>query len=155
LLEPCTKEFDVSILVEEMMPKILVAVDGLPGSEKALEAAVREAQVKGGHVTALAVLDRTGDPHLERLAEDVLVRARQRLEEVLGAAANFARTRGVELTGTLREGHPAETIVACAEQEGTELVVLGSHNGGDQRSGLGGTADRVSSHVPCTVLIVK
>jgi nucleotide-binding universal stress UspA family protein len=137
------------------MRKILVAIDGLPGSEKALEAAVEEARVKGGQVTALAVMDRSGDPHLERLAEDALVRARKRLEDVLGAAANFARSRGVELTPSLREGHPGETIVACAEQEGADLVVLGSHNGGGQRPGLGGTADQVSSHVPCTVMIVK
>lgn len=137
------------------MRKILVAVDGLPGSEKALEVAVQQAQLKGGQVTALAVLDRPGDPRLEQIAEGVKAQARRRLEEVLGAAVNFARSRGVQLTPALREGHPAETIIACAEQEGAELVVLGSHNGGDQHSGLGGTADQVSSHAPCTVMVVK
>jgi nucleotide-binding universal stress UspA family protein len=137
------------------MPKILVAVDGLSGSEKALEVAVQQAQLKGGHVTAVAVLDRPGDPQLERIAEGAKAQARGRLEEILGAAVNFARSRGVALTPVLREGHPAETIVTCAEQEGAELVVLGSHNGESQRSGLGGTADQVSSHAPCTVMIVK
>jgi nucleotide-binding universal stress UspA family protein len=137
------------------MPKILVAVDGLSGSEKALEVAVRQAQLKGGHVTAIAVLDRTGDPQLERIAQTARVQARGWLEDILGAAVNFARSRGVTLTPVLREGHPAEAIVACAEQEGAELVVLGSHNGDAQRSGLGGTADQVSNHVPCTVMIVK
>jgi nucleotide-binding universal stress UspA family protein len=137
------------------MPKILVAVDGLSGSEKALEVAVRQAQVKGGHVTAIAVLDRTGDPQLERIAQTARAQARGRLEDILGAAVNFARSRGVTLTPVLREGHPAEAIVACAEQEGAELVVLGSHNRDAQRSGLGDTADHVSNHVPCTVMIVK
>jgi nucleotide-binding universal stress UspA family protein len=137
------------------MPKILVAIDGLPGSEKALEVAVQQAQLKGGDVTALAVLDRSGDPKLERLAEGARALARLRLEEILGAAVNFARSRGVQLTPVLREGHPAETIVACAEQEGADLVVLGSHNGGARQSGLGGTADQVSSHAPCSVMIVK
>jgi nucleotide-binding universal stress UspA family protein len=137
------------------MPKILVALDGLSGSERALEVAVRQAQMKGGHVTAIAVLDRTGDPQLERIAQAARAHARGRLEEILGAAVNFARSRGVVVTPMLREGHPAEAIVACAEQEGAELVVLGSHNGEAQRSGLGGTADQVSSYVPCTVMIVK
>jgi nucleotide-binding universal stress UspA family protein len=137
------------------MQRILVAVDGLSGSEKALEVAVQQAQMKGGQVTALAVLDRSGDPRLERIAEAAKEQARSRLEEILEAAVNFARSRGVQLTPALREGHPAETIITCAEQEGAQLIVLGSHNGGARHSGLGGTADQVSSHAPCTVMIVK
>ncbi len=137
------------------MPRILVALDGLPGSEKALEAAVKLAQQNGGQIAAVAVLDRSGDPHLERLADRVLAQARQRLEEVLQAAVNFARSRGVALTPLLREGHPAEAIVACAEREGAELLILGSRNATAPRAGLGGTADQVSSHAPCTVMIVK
>lgn len=138
------------------MPRILVAVDGSPGSEKALEVAVKLAQQNGQQVTAVTVLDRSGDPQLERLAEHVTLKARRQLEEVLQAAANFARSRGVRLTQIFREGHPADAIIACAEQEGAELVVLGSINGtSTRRSGLGGTADQVSSHSPCTVMIVK
>lgn len=137
------------------MQRILVAVDGLPGSEKALEVAVQQAQMKGGHVTALAVLNRSGDPGLERIAEAATAQARTHLEEILEAAVNFARSRGVQLTPVLREGHPAETIITCAEQEGAELLVLGSYNGNGRPAGLGGTADQVSSHAPCTVMIVK
>jgi nucleotide-binding universal stress UspA family protein len=74
---------------------------------------------------------------------------------MLQAAANFARSRGVLLTPVLREGHPADAILACAEQEGAELLVVGSHAGTLPRPGLGGTADQVSSHSPCTVVIVK
>jgi nucleotide-binding universal stress UspA family protein len=137
------------------MQRILVAIDGLPGSEKALEVAVQQAQIKGGHVTALAVLNLSGDPGLERIAEAAKAQARTRLEEILEAAVNFARSRRVHLTPVLREGHPAETIVTCAEQERAELLVLGSHNGDGRPAGLGGTADQVSSHAPCTVMIVK
>jgi nucleotide-binding universal stress UspA family protein len=136
------------------MRNILVALDGSPVSEKALEAAVRLAQRDGGRLAAVAVLGRPGDPRLEQLAEAVKPQARRRLEEVLEAAANFARSRGVQLTPLLREGHPAETIVACAEQEGAELLVLGG-GGPNRRPALGGTADQVSSHSPCTVMIVK
>jgi nucleotide-binding universal stress UspA family protein len=137
------------------MPRILVAVDGSPGSEKALEVAVKLAQQNGQQVTAVTVLDRSGDPQLERLAEHVTPKARRQLEEVLHAAANFARSRGVQLTPIFREGHPAEAIIACAEQEGTEIIVLGSSGKTAPRPGLGGTADQVSSHSPCTVMIVK
>jgi nucleotide-binding universal stress UspA family protein len=138
-----------------MMSKILVALDGGPGSEKALETAVRLAQKDGRQVTAVSVLDRSGDPRLEQLAEGVMVQARRHLEEILQAAVNFARSRGVLLTPVLREGHPAEVILACAEQEGAEVLVLGHNKGETARPGLGGTADQVSSHAPCTVMIVR
>jgi nucleotide-binding universal stress UspA family protein len=138
-----------------MMPKILVALDGSVGSEKALEAAVRLAQKDGRQVTAVSVLDRSGDPRLEQLAEPVKAQVRRHLEEVLQAAVNYARSRGVQLTPVLREGHPAEVIIACAEQEGAEMLVLGHGKGEAPRPGLGGTADQVSSHAPCTVMIVK
>ncbi len=137
------------------MPKILVALDGSPGSEKALEAAVRLAQKDGRQVTAVSVLDRSGDPRLEQLAEGVKAQARRHLEEILQAAVNFARSRGVLLTAVLREGHPAEAILACVEQEGVEVLVLGSAGSEAARLGLGGTADQVSSHAPCTVMLVK
>jgi nucleotide-binding universal stress UspA family protein len=136
------------------MRRILVALDGLPASEKALETAVKLAQRDGGRLAAVAVLDQPGDPHLQRLAEGVKGRALRHLEEVLEAAVNFARSRGVQLTPLLREGHPAESIIACAEQQEAQLLVLGAGRGAPH-AGLGATADQVSSHAPCTVMLVK
>lgn len=137
------------------MAKIVVALDGSPGSEKALEAAVRLAQRDGGQVAAVTVLDRSGVPYPEHLRESIQGRARHYLKEVLQAAANYARSRGVELTPILREGHPAEAIIACAEQEEAELLLVGSKGKTPSLSGIGGTADQVSSHSPCTVVIVR
>jgi nucleotide-binding universal stress UspA family protein len=142
-------------VAEEQQMKILVALDGSRSSEKALQVAVKLAQQDGGRVTAVTVLERTADPHLEGLAEGFRARARHQLEELLQAAANFARSRGVHLTPLLREGHPAEAILHCAEQEGAELLVVGSRNGPAPGPGLGGTADQVSSHAPCTVMLVR
>ena len=139
----------------QKMPRILVAIDGLSSSEKALEVAVKLAQQNGGRVTAVTVLDRSGDPHLDGLTDSVKAKVRRHLEEILQAAANFARSRGVLLTPVLCEGHPAEAVITCAEQQGTELLVVGSNNNVDTRPGLGGTADQISDHAPCTVMIVK
>ena len=77
------------------MPRILVALDDSCGSEKALEAAVKLAQQDGGRLTAVTVLEQTGNPALDQLTEDVKARAKHRLEELLQTAANFARSRGV------------------------------------------------------------
>jgi hypothetical protein len=77
------------------MPRILVALDNSCGSEKALEAAVRLAQQDGGRLTAVTVLEQTGNPVLDQLTEDVKARAKSGLEELLQTAANYARSRGV------------------------------------------------------------
>jgi nucleotide-binding universal stress UspA family protein len=138
------------------MPRILVALDDSCGSEKALEAAVKLAQQDGGPLTAVTVLEQTGNPRLDQLTEDSSVKtlARRRLEELLQTAANFARSRGVRLKPLLREGHAADAIITCAEEEKADILVLGA-NGQDADSGLGGTADQVSNHCPCTVLIAR
>lgn len=137
------------------MPRILVALDDSCGSEKALEAAVRLAQQDGGCVTAVTVLEQTGDPALDQLTEDLRTQARRHLEELLQTAANFARSRGVRPTPVLREGHPADAIITCAEEEQASLLVLGASSEPDGNAGLGYTADLVSNHSPCTVLIAR
>ena len=137
------------------MPRILVALDDSRGSEEALEAAVKLAQQDGGRLTAVTVLEQTGNPALDRLSEDVKAHAKNRLEELLQTAANYARLRGVRLTPILCEGHPAETIIRCVEEEKAALLVLGASSRLNGNAGLGGTADQVSNHCPCAVLIAR
>jgi nucleotide-binding universal stress UspA family protein len=137
------------------MPRILVALDGSLDSEKALDAAVKVAQQDGGLVTAVAVLEQTGNPRLDHLPGDAKVQARSHLDELLQAAAHFAKSRGVRLTPILREGHPADTILTCVEEEKSNLLVLGAGGEPGGKKGLGDTADQVSNHCPCTVLIVR
>ena len=136
------------------MPRILVALDDSCGSEKALEAAVNLAQQNGGRVTAVTVLEYIGIPGVDQLTESGKAQARHRLEELLQTAANFARSRGVRLTPILREGHPADAIITCVEEEKADILVLGA-NSRDGDLGLGGTADQVSNHCPCTLLIAR
>ncbi len=66
-----------------------------------------------------------------------------------------ARAAGVEVAVELRPGHPAEVISEFAAAGGHDLVVLG-HKGHFLRDHLlGSTADRVSEHAPCPVMIVR
>jgi len=137
------------------MSKFLVAVNGSPTSEKALEAAVGLAQSHNARLVAIAVLDHPAAPHVPSLTSAQAAQVRGRLDELLQSAANFARSRGLSLTPILREGHAAETILACAEDEHVDLLVLGVGSRHSDGRGLGSTADQVSNHCPCAVMLVK
>jgi hypothetical protein len=49
-------------------------------------------------------------------------------------------------------GHPADRLVAVAEDEGASLIVLGSH--GPRSSLLGSVSAEVSRRAPCPVVVV-
>ena len=72
------------------------------------------------------------------------------------AARVRAEQAGVELKSLLRAGHPAQTIVEVAK-EGEFDVILVGHSGlsGVWAAFLGTTAEKVSRHAPCSVLIVR
>jgi len=70
--------------------------------------------------------------------------------------AAVAREHGVEIPCETRRGHPAKAIVKFADEGGYDLIVIG-HSDHSELWGrlLGDTADRISDHAQCSVLIVK
>ena len=56
----------------------------------------------------------------------------------------------------MRPGHPAQTIVEVAKEGKFDLILVG-HSGlsGVWAAFLGTTAEKVSRHAPCSVLIVR
>jgi nucleotide-binding universal stress UspA family protein len=94
---------------------------------------------------------RTVDPELGdwHLAED------SRADSILDAACATLRVRGVEAEPHARKGDAAEAIIELAEELDTELIVLGNKGlSRARRFLLGSVPDKVSHHVPCSVLIV-
>lgn len=53
-------------------------------------------------------------------------------------------------------GNPAEATIQCARERGAQLIVVGTHGrSGLARIALGSTADAVTTHAPCSVLVVR
>lgn len=63
---------------------------------------------------------------------------------------------GVRLSTELHSGHPAQEILAAAHTHQADLIVMG-HSGRSATWGrfLGTTAEKVSRHAECSVLIVR
>ena len=79
-------------------------------------------------------------------------RARLRLESLAGPF----RQAGVACTTSVRIGIPFEEILKEAEMTGPDLIVVGAKVGpAFGRFLLGGTAERVTRHARCPVLVVR
>lgn len=140
-----------------MYQKILVGYDGSTGGRSALRRAAVLAKEYNAQLTALWVrpplprhADLPGEPEGEAEAADDYFRERQ--QEVAAVAAQH----GLTIPCETRRGHPARTIVNFAKEGGYDLIVVG-HSDHSELWGrlLGDTADRISDHAHCSVLIVK
>jgi nucleotide-binding universal stress UspA family protein len=140
-----------------MFKKILVGYDGSKGGKAALHRAAVMAKQTGAELTAVWVreplpryTDLPGEPEGEAEAADEYFKERQK--EVAEAAVQ----RGIRIACETRRGHPAKAVVKFADEGGFDLIVIG-HSDHSELWGrlLGDTADRISDHAHCSVLIVK
>ena len=136
--------------------RVLVAVDGSEGSEKALDCAISICQAVDATLTALAVEGKL-PAYAGSLGEVDEVKAEkdQFFNRVLDRAKTIAASSGVAMETDLIPGHAAEAITDYARAHGHDLIVIG-HRGhflGDYL--LGSTADRVAHHAHCPVMVVR
>ncbi len=75
---------------------------------------------------------------------------------VVGKAVGLANARGISAKGRVIAGHPDEALIASAQQQGADLIVLGSHGRhGLHRLFLGSVAEGVVRKSPLPVLVVR
>ena len=136
--------------------RILVGYDGSEPAGGALEAALDLAEELASEVEVLAV-----EGPLPRYAatmgevDDAVSEREAFFAGVLAEARRLARARGIDITTTIRPGHPAEEIVRHAEAMGAGLIVVGHRGHFMRRFPLGSTAARVTHHAHCPVLVVR
>lgn len=140
-----------------MFQKILLAYDGSTGAKQALNVVIQLAVFTHAEVWALAVEERL--PHLAATIDEMEEEkafANHFYEEHLETAYAHARKHGIELRRVIRAGHAARIIIDFAKEGNFDLVVLGrSGHSGVWAMFLGTTAEKVSRHVPCSVLLVR
>lgn len=135
---------------------ILVAVDGSESSNRALDTGIELAGLSGGRLHALAVegplpayAATIGEVEEVKREKDAF------FSELIGDVKRRAAAAGVEIDVDVRVGHAAELIVRVADEVDADLIVIG-HRGHFLRDHLlGSTADRVSEHASCPVMIVR
>ena len=139
--------------------KILVAVDGSENSKRALIEAKEYGDVFGGDITILSVVKpmvpghysylKPPTPEDNKVLEDA---SKFLLQESLKVFDDFEG----EVKAKLRRGNPADEILREVEEEGYDLIIMGSRGlGVFSRSFLGSVSNKVLNHADTNILIIK
>ncbi len=106
---------------------------------------------EGGKITCLHVLEQLPkyateylpDGHLEAAKADVVEGLKSLVEGVENAST------------TVVDGHSSRTILAHAENNSVDLIIVASHQPGMQDYLLGSTAAKVVRHAKCAVHVLR
>ena len=146
-----------------MYERILVATDGSALSEKAVQSALSLAKLSGATLVALRVIPRYPRSYLEGgatvdISEIKRIEAQwtAQAQEQLSAIKAEGKNMGVTVKTTIAKSDlVAEPIIATADKQEVDLIVMASHGRkGIKRLLLGSETQHVlpHSHIPVLVL---
>jgi nucleotide-binding universal stress UspA family protein len=145
-----------------MFSSIVVGTDGSDTATLAVRQAVDMAGAVGGTLELVSAFAPVPEQRLraERrdAPEDVqwAITPQQEVQATLESAADIARAAGVKVNTHARQGDPADAILDVAEEQGSDLVIVGNKGmSGAKRFLLGSVPNKVSHHAPCSVLIIR
>lgn len=130
--------------------KILLPTDGSTHSLKAAEYAAEISKQFDSETHILNVITKSTIRISRKREEKSSVQALEETKDV------FDRRSIKVIVRKVVRGNPAEIICKIAEEEGFDLIVIGSRGlSGMKAFFLGGVSDKVSRHAICPVLIVR
>jgi nucleotide-binding universal stress UspA family protein len=141
--------------------RVLLAVDGSDQSTFAAQTVAALASVT--HLTIVHVVDL---PRLTfsmlgpEIAHDMTGIAHQALQtegkQILARTLALLSSHSSAPSTRLEEGVPADLIMSVAQEEQTDVIVMGARGKGQVREFLlGSVSQRVLTHAPCPVLVVN
>ncbi len=140
---------------------ILVAIDLSAESEQVLKRAKQIAEITGADTTVLAIVEPINETYAAGLGEGFLSldlsqiesqaqqRSADKLQQLVDQSGLSCKETRVAI------GYPNEEIKFYASQNGTDLIILGSHGRHGIQLLLGSTANAVLHGATCDVLAVR
>lgn len=139
-----------------MFKKILVAVDGSTYAEHAVEYSAMLAKKFGSEVVIIHAVVNPMYTYEGIMLSPPLEQLEKAGREVLDRSKALAEKSSVQVKTRLVVGHPAEEIAKVANEEGFDLLVVGSRGLSTVRAFLlGSVSEKLSRLAKCPVLIVK
>ena len=135
---------------------ILLATDGSTASQSASEEAIDLAVQVEARLLVVSVLGSSSRPSEAAADPGRQADSRDSLTTKAQGLVQRAKAAGANATFLVWEGEPGEAIVAAAESENADLIVVGSHGrSGVSRFLIGSVSDFVVRHAHCPVMVVR
>jgi nucleotide-binding universal stress UspA family protein len=142
---------------------IVVGTDGSDTATTAVRYAIDLARELGARLHIVSAYEPVSDQRLRHEAVEIpedlqwMVNPREDVLAMLERAEADARGAGLENVETFaRQGDAADAILDIAEEQRSDLIVVGNRGmTGAKRFLLGSVPNRISHHAPCSVLIVR
>jgi nucleotide-binding universal stress UspA family protein len=137
---------------------ILVALDGSEVSQRALIRAADEAKLWNANLHAIYVVE-TGlfsSLPLDNTVEIMYSVLEKEGNEVLERAKKYGTDRGITVFAHMEQGHAGSEIVALAEREKIDLIMVGSHGkSNSDRLLIGSVSTFVVTHGTASTMVVR
>jgi nucleotide-binding universal stress UspA family protein len=146
--------------------KILIAVDGSPCSDVAVDEAAKRPWPEGSEIKVVSVVEPlpvTPMTETWTLPPDYFDQWERAVEDRANAALDSAlsklssrKDKAVKVTSEILKGHARDVILDEAKSWPADLILVGSHGyRGLKRLWLGSVSQAVASHAPCSVEIIR
>jgi len=139
-----------------MFSKILIAVDGSHHADAAVRAGVAIARNEGSEFVLCHVAN-IPDQYRADLADQIEEALLEEGGKILEHAERLTREAGIEpSTRLIEREHPAEAIVALADELDADLIVVGVRGRtADELRSVGSVSQAVAYEASCSVLLVR
>jgi len=145
-----------------MYGSIVVGTDGSETADEAVRQAIALALATGAELEIVSAYEPAPRTLVREGARRVpldpqwMLNQREDVDATLVSAAEQARAAGVSCGVHARQGDPADAILDIAEEQGSDLIVIGNKGmTGAKRFLLGSVPNKISHHAPCSVLIIR
>lgn len=136
--------------------RLLLATDLSEASTAATEEAFELATRLGASLLVVSVIDPGSLLLPSGRFRARMDQVRERRETIAQELVERGRDVGVQVSFLVWDGDPGDMIVAAAQAEHPDIVVVGSHGRGAMgRLFLGSVSEHVVRHAPCPVLVVR
>jgi nucleotide-binding universal stress UspA family protein len=146
--------------MSEKFATIVVGVDGSDHAARALDAAADLAEAFGSVVHVVIATHRVSRSEWRATLNELppefwdSIDLHADANGVLAEAAKALGERDITCETHMLEDHPADALLAVAEREHADLIVVGTHGyGAGKRMFLGSVSSKMAHHAPCAVLI--
>ncbi len=153
------------------MKKILIAVDGTKGSKDALEMCTKMCMCVRPESIVLVYVEKfegmslidemIGDAELSTLMESLAgteykEALDKKAEKILNHYKHALEEKGVTgIKTVVKGGHPADEILKTADEEGVDMIIIGSRGKRTSHIFMGSVSREVVDRAEIPVLIVK